>query len=71
MWDLCDELEHSGWRFSTSSDTEVLLIGYIAWGMKVLERLRGMFAFAIWDGINRQLFCARKSLSKNLYSWFQ
>lgn len=57
--ELRDELELEGWTFVTRSDTEVLLVGYLAWGVKVLERLRGMFAFAIWDGLERKLFCAR------------
>lgn len=57
--ELRDELELEGWTFITRSDTEVLLVGYLAWGVGVLERLRGMFAFAIWDGLERQLFCAR------------
>jgi asparagine synthase (glutamine-hydrolysing) len=46
-------------RFRTSSDTEVLLRGYRRWGEGCLERLRGMFAFALWDEERRTLFCAR------------
>ena len=57
--DLRAELVAEGWTFDTSSDTEVLLVGYLAWGEAVLDRLRGMFAFAIWDKAARQLFCAR------------
>ena len=57
--DLRAELEADGWTFETSSDTEVLLVGYLAWGEGVLDRLRGMFAFAIWDAQTRELFCAR------------
>lgn len=57
--DLRAELEADGWGFSTDSDTEVLLVGYLAWGEGVLDRLRGMFAFAIWDRRTRELFCAR------------
>lgn len=57
--DLRAELEGEGWRFGTDSDTEVLLVGYLAWGESVLDRLRGMFAFAIWDRETRELFCAR------------
>lgn len=57
--ELRAELEEAGWQFATKSDTEVLLVGYLAWGTAVLGRLRGMFAFAIWDGAERQLFCAR------------
>ena len=57
--DLRAELEADGWEFQTHSDTEVLLVGYLAWGEEVLDRLRGMFAFAIWNRATRELFCAR------------
>ena len=57
--DLRAELEAQGWQFQTNSDTEVLLTGYLAWGEGVLDRLRGMFAFAIWNRATRELFCAR------------
>ncbi len=57
--ELRAELEQLGYVFKTNSDTEVLLVGYIAWGADVLERLRGMFAFAIHDAKARELFCAR------------
>ena len=57
--DLRAELEVEGWGFKTNSDTEVLLVGYLAWGEGVLDKLRGMFAFAIWDRESRELFCAR------------
>jgi asparagine synthase (glutamine-hydrolysing) len=45
--------------FRTSSDTEAILRGYRAWGDRSLERLRGMFAFALWDEERGTLFCAR------------
>src|SRR5689334_10101623 len=45
--------------FRTTSDTEVVLRAYRRWGPACVERLRGMFAFAIWDEANGQLFCAR------------
>ena len=57
--DLRAELEAQGWEFQTNSDTEVLLTGFLAWGEDVLDRLRGMFAFAIWNRETRELFCAR------------
>jgi asparagine synthase (glutamine-hydrolysing) len=46
---LRDELEAKGCRFRSTSDTEVVLQGYAVWGVAVVERLRGMFAFAIYD----------------------
>jgi asparagine synthase (glutamine-hydrolysing) len=65
---LRKRLESRGARFRTCSDTEVLLLAYAAWGRHALERLRGMFAFAIWDGWERRLFLARDRLGlKPLY----
>ena len=57
--ELRAELQELGYSFSTSSDTEVLLVGYIAWSEGVLDRVRVMFAFAIYDADTRELFCAR------------
>jgi len=53
------ELEMLGWSFRSRSDTEVLLNGFAQWGPKVLDRLNGMFAFAVWDRRERKLFLAR------------
>jgi asparagine synthase (glutamine-hydrolysing) len=67
---LRDELEASGRRFGTRSDTEVIVQAYAAYGEACVERLRGMFAFAIWDGAERRLFLARDRLGKKpLYYW--
>jgi len=52
-------LEKEGVRFRTESDTEVLLETYRRWGASSLDQLSGMFAFALWDGQERRLFCAR------------
>ena len=57
--ELRKELEALGCRFQRDSDTEVLLRAYEQWGERVVERLRGMFAFAIWDARNERLFFAR------------
>ena len=57
--ELRAELEQAGVRFVSTSDTEVVLAAYRAWGEDCLSRLNGMFGFAIWDGAKRQLFCAR------------
>ncbi len=57
--ELRDELIAKGERFRTSSDTEVVLRGYLHWGEAVAERLNGMYAFAIWDGRVRKLVMIR------------
>jgi asparagine synthase (glutamine-hydrolysing) len=56
---LRGELAACGYVFERDSDTEVLLRAYQHWGEGVVERLRGMFAFAIWDAPRRRLFLAR------------
>jgi len=53
------ELERAGRTFRSGTDTEVILQGYEQWGAAVIDRLRGMFAFAIWDGRARRLLLAR------------
>lgn len=56
------ELEASGRRFITGSDTEVVLQAYIAWGAACLQRFNGMFAFAIWSEDSQSLLCARDAI---------
>ena len=66
--ELRRELESRGMRFRTRSDTEVLLEAYATWGRDAIQKLRGMFAFAIWDERERRLFAARDRLGvKPLY----
>jgi asparagine synthase (glutamine-hydrolysing) len=57
--ELRRELETHGVRFRTRSDSEVMLEAYRFWGEGALPRFSGMFAFAIWDEVERTLFCAR------------
>src|SRR3954447_26093351 len=57
--ELRSQLESQGEVFRTTSDTEVLLALYARYGEQMLPRLRGMFAFAIWDVHSRELFLAR------------
>lgn len=52
-------LREKGYHFSSESDTEVILHGYDAWGTDLLSKLRGMFAFVIWDKERQMLFGAR------------
>ena len=58
------DLEKKNYTFKTKSDTEVLLKAYIAYGVKCLDHLNGMFAFAILDKVNKQLFIARDRLGE-------
>src|SRR5206468_1833116 len=60
--ELRSELEREGERFQSTSDTEVILAAYRRHGRECLSLLNGMFAFAIWDGRRRELFCARDRL---------
>jgi len=53
------ELSRLGHRFASNTDTEVLLRSYQEWGERCLERLNGMWSFAIWDRLGKRLFCAR------------
>ncbi len=53
------ELEAHGHRFHSRTDSEVVLHAYIEWGEKCLDRFNGMFAFAIWDRKQKELFLAR------------
>src|SRR5438132_14260401 len=57
--ELTYELERAGHHFRTRCDTEVLAHGYEQWGPKLWERLRGMFAVAVWDARERRLVLAR------------
>ncbi len=61
---LRTELERSGHRFRTESDTEVLAHGYEQWGVDIVARLEGMFAFAIWDERAARLMVARDRAGK-------
>jgi asparagine synthase (glutamine-hydrolysing) len=60
--ELVPELEALGHRFHTKSDTEVIVHAWESWGEDCVKRLRGMFAFAIWDRNRQTLFLARDRL---------
>ncbi|MBD3620549.1 MAG: N-acetylglutaminylglutamine amidotransferase [Chromatiales bacterium] len=65
---LRDELQRAGHHFFSHGDTEVILKAYAEWGEACVERLHGMFAFAIWDMTARRLFVARDRMGlKPLY----
>ena len=66
------ELEAIGHKFYSRTDSEVVLKAYSQWGVKSLDKFNGMFAFAIWDKYQKELFLARDRYGiKPLYHTFQ
>lgn len=63
--ELRKELIEAGHDFKSHTDSETLLHGYEEWGEKLVYRLRGMYAFAIWDTVAKKLFGARDILVLN------
>ena len=57
--ELLPELQAAGYRFTTTSDTEIILCAYMHFGKNFVEKLNGIFAFAIWDDTNRELLLYR------------
>ncbi|MBI4385623.1 asparagine synthetase B, partial [Candidatus Parcubacteria bacterium] len=57
--ELRKELRRKGWRFRTTSDTEVLMKAWREWGTKMFDKLNGMFAFALYDAEKKELTLAR------------
>lgn len=70
--DIKRELEEKGIVFQSHSDTEVLLEAYIVYGKDVIEKLIGMWAFAIWDNETNELFCSRDRIGiKPFYYYYK
>ncbi|RSO40006.1 asparagine synthase (glutamine-hydrolyzing) [Streptomyces sp. WAC 06725] len=66
--ELRAELESQGHRFRTHCDTEVVLHGYTRWGRELVDRLNGMYAFAVWDEARQELLLVRDRMGvKPLY----
>ncbi|MBI2035477.1 MAG: asparagine synthase (glutamine-hydrolyzing) [Candidatus Liptonbacteria bacterium] len=57
--ELRKELERKGHQFQTKTDTEVILAAYVEWGAESFKKLRGMFAFGLWDEGRRKLFLVK------------
>ena len=69
--ELKKELKKKHHKFKTNSDTEILVHGYEEWGSDLPKKLRGMFAFAIWDKENETLFCARDHFGIKPFYYYQ
>ena len=68
--ELREKLKSLGYTFNTESDTEVILKGFHAWGTELLPKMNGMFAFAIYDSINKKVFCARDRLGQKPFYYY-
>lgn len=68
--ELRKELEGKGYQFRTRTDTEVLLNAYIEYGPASLEKVNGMFAYTIWDKVEKKLFAARDRIGKKPLYYF-
>ena len=66
---LRTQLESLGYKFRSASDTEVILHGYIQYREQVVKHLEGMFAFAIWDSLEKTLFIARDKFGEKPLSF--
>lgn len=69
--ELRKDLENKEHEFVTNSDTEVLIHGYEEWGRDLPKKLRGMFAFAIWNRKAKTLFCARDNFGIKPFYYYQ
>lgn len=66
--EIVPELEKRGYRFQTTSDTEVILYAYMEYGLECAEKLNGIFAFAVWDGkLGRLVLCRDRFGVKPLF----
>jgi asparagine synthase (glutamine-hydrolysing) len=69
--ELKDELQNNGYRFHSKSDTEVILAAFDCWEDECLQKMDGMFAFAIWDAKKQTLFAARDRLGEKPFYFYQ
>ncbi|MET7514787.1 asparagine synthase (glutamine-hydrolyzing) [Streptomyces sp. NPDC005480] len=69
--ELRRELTGQGHRFTTDSDTEVVLRGYLEWGEALADRLNGMYAFAVWDGRENKLVMIRDRMGIKPFYFYE
>jgi len=63
-------LTNAGYKFFTTSDTEVLLNSYINWGSQLFNKIKGMFSFAIYDKKKKQILCARDHFGQKPFFYY-
>lgn len=68
--DIKEELIRKDYSFETTSDTEVLIKGYYEWGVDLLQKLNGMFVFAIYDSVKNTVFAARDRLGVKPFYYY-
>ncbi len=68
--ELRSKYSNQGYKFKSKCDTEVILAGYEIHGEKILNELNGMFSFAIWNEIEKSLFCARDPFGIKPFYYF-
>lgn len=69
--EIKNELAAKGYQFRSGTDTEVIVAAYACWGSECLDRFDGMFAFAVWDEKEKELFAARDRFGEKpfFYTW--
>lgn len=68
--EIRNTLRGNGYHFKSNSDTEVIMAAYDCWGVDCLKHFNGMFAFAIWDEREKQLFAARDRFGQKPFYYF-
>ena len=68
--ELRHELKNLGINFNSNSDSEVVIQGYQIWGSGIFNKLRGMFAIALWDAETKKLILARDPIGKKPLHYF-
>lgn len=69
--EIMSELRAKGFSFFGHSDTEVVLTAYLCWGTKCVEKLNGIFAFAVWDDDEQRLFMARDRIGVKPFFYYE
>ena len=68
--EIREQLSKNGYQFHSRSDTEVIVAAYDRWGTNCLQQFDGMFAFAIWDEKEKELFAARDRFGEKPFFYY-